>query len=786
MTDAKALGDAAFRAKNYGEAVSQYNAAISANPKGHALFSNRSAAHLKQGHNKAALEDAMKCLDLNPDFAKGYLRQGQALYKQEKYEEAAAAYAAGIQKDPANKALVDGLQAAQARLSGAVDEDDIDAPRQQGKRKKNKKKKKKAQKGPQSRVHTDVKDDASYGQAVTDSDTYVIGIDLGTTNSCVAVWKEEGKASGVVIIPTTNGDRTIPSYVSFDTETGDRKIGMGAKNQVTRNPTNTFYDVKRIIGQRWTDSGVEADCRRFGYEVLPDEKTGKPLVSVAQKGGAVKKMFPEEISALVLTKCKQTAEAYLKVPITKAVVTVPAYFNDSQRQATKAAGKIAGLDVLRIINEPTAAALAYGLDATQTKDDSKKKILIFDLGGGTFDVSILSIERGVFTVMATGGDTRLGGEDFDNVTIDYILKEMEKSGFENVKADPRAMQRLRKATEQAKRDLSNAQKAEIKLDAISGNKNFKFVLTRTVFEMLNKAKFIMTMETVKKVLKDAKLKTDNIDDLVLVGGSTRIPKVQELLAEMFGRQVDDLSKTVNPDEAVAYGAAVQGAILNGKRNDKTDSLLLLDVTPLSLGIETTGRVMSIIIPRNTAIPCVKTQTYTTENNYQTQVDVAVYEGERLKSDENNLLGEFTISNIENAKRGEPQIDVSFALDADGILDVTAIDQKTRSKAKITISNRSKVSNEEIEQMIKDAAASRKEDEERIKRMEAKNELEATIMEVLDIAADLEDAKLSKILEDAANKEQMFLEESAESAKVAEIALRRRNLARRIQNRRKDY
>jgi L1 cell adhesion molecule like protein len=410
-------------------------------------------------------------------------------------------------------------------------------------------------------------------------------------------------------------------------------------------------------------------------------------------------------------------------------------------------------------------------------------VLIFDLGGGTFDVSILSIESGIFEVQATGGDTRLGGEDFDNVTIDFVLSELEKNDITGIKEDPRALQRVRKAVEAAKRDLSSAKKAEIRLDALIGNKNAKYTLTRSQFENLNKTKFLMTMETVKKVLKDAKLKTGDIDDLVLVGGSTRIPKIQEMLAELFDRKVEDLSKAVNPDEAVAYGAAVQGAILNGRRNDKTDNLLLLDVTPLSLGIETTGRVMSVIIPRNTAIPCVKTQTYTTENNYQTQVDVSVYEGERLKSDENNLLGEFTISNIENAKRGEPQIDVSFALDSDGILDVTAIDQKTRSKAKITISNRSKVSSDEIEQMIKDAAASRADDEMRIKRMEAKNELESTIVEVLDIAAEMDtDAKLAKILEDAANKEQMWMDENSDTAKVAEIALRRRNLSRRIQNR----
>jgi heat shock protein 1/8 len=438
--------------------------------------------------------------------------------------------------------------------------------------------------------------------------------------------------------------------------------------------------------------------------------------------------------------------------------------------------------VLRIINEPTAAALAYGLDKTSTRSGEGQMVLVFDLGGGTFDVSVLSIENGVFTVLATGGDTRLGGEDFDNAVLDHLLLEAEKQGLgapEEFKKDARALQRVRKAAEAAKRELSNANSAEIRLDSLVGNKNFKNKLTRAKFELLNRARFNMCIETVQRVLKDAKLKQTDMDDIVLVGGSTRIPMIQKELATYFNKTVDDLCKSVNPDEAVAYGAAVQGAILNGSRNAKTDNLLLMDVTPLSLGIETTGRVMSVIIPRNTPIPCSKTQVYTTEQNYQTKVDVSVYEGERLKSDENNLLGEFTISGIESAKRGEPQIDVTFSLDSDGCLNVTAKDQKTGAEAKISIANRSKMSSEEIDRMVKEAERFKKEDAERIKKMEAKNELEATIFQVLDIAQEIDDRKMAGILEEAAHKDQLWMEEFGEAAKAAELAMRRRNLARRI-------
>jgi len=435
------------------------------------------------------------------------------------------------------------------------------------------------------------------------------------------------------------------------------------------------------------------------------------------KGEAVQ-FAPEEVSAMVLSHCKDLAEKFLKCEVTRAVVTVPAYFNDAQRNATKAAGQIAGLDVLRIINEPTAAALSYGLD-NAAKSDKPLNVLIFDLGGGTFDVSILTIEGGIFTVKATGGDTRLGGEDFDNNLVEHLLSEVDKQGLEDPRNDAKTLMRLKKVAEVAKRDLSNAETCEVRLDAfMSPDKNFICKVDRAKFESLNKGPFTVCMDTVKRVIKDAKIKNEDIDEIVLVGGSTRIPKLQGMLMDLFNGKA--LCKSLNPDEAVAYGAAIQGGILSGKRNSKTDSLLLMDVTPLSLGIETTGRVMSVVIPRNTAIPCVKTQTYTTESNYQTKVDVSVYEGERLKSDENNLLGEFTISGIESAKRGEPQVDVSFSIDSNGILNVTAKDQKTNATADIEIANRSRATTEEIDKMVAEANKFKQDDKERMRKIEARN------------------------------------------------------------------
>jgi heat shock protein 1/8 len=738
----KNSGNNAFAGKNFKVAAEKFTQAIELDTKNHALYSNRSAAYMKMKMFKEALADGEMCLKLKPDWAKGFSRTGAALYSLGEYEKSVTIYAQGLAKDPADALLTKGLAASQEQL-----------------RKKNKL----------------PEDDTKDG---LEEEEHVIGIDLGTTYSCVGVWEK----NQVTIIANTDGNKTIPSYVHFSKEDGSRLVGQSAKNQATREPSNTIYDIKRVIGQRFSDSGVDTDIRRFPFAVVQGDND-KPMVEVTHNNQQ-KQYAPEQISAMVLGTCKTLAEKYLGTTVNKAVITVPAYFSDSQRNATKAAGVIAGLEVMRIINEPTAAALAYGLDTSgeeKKNDEGTKSVLVFDLGGGTFDVSILVIENGIFTVKATGGDTRLGGEDFDNATIDFILTEAIRGGCPDPRTDNRAMQRLRKACEAAKRALSEANSSEIRVDALMGNHNFKFNLTRQKFEQLQISKFTMCMETVRHVLKDAKMKPAEIDDIVLVGGSTRIPKLQEMLREMFDNK--QLCKALNPDEAVAYGAAVQGAILNGKRSSKTDNVLLMDVTPLSLGIETTGRVMSVIIPRNTPIPCVKTQTYTTEHNYQTKVDIPVYEGERMKSDENNLLGEFAITGIESAKRGEPQIDVAFSLDSNGILTVTAKDQKTGSVAKIEIANRSRASNEDIEKMVAEAEQFRMEDQERTKRIESKNEFEALIYEAIEMADSMDDAKLGKILRDAAVKDQDWLDENADSAKLSELNLRKRTLNRRLQNKR---
>lgn len=710
-------------------------------------YSNRSAAYLKANQNKEALADAEKCLSLNPDWTKGFARKGAALLALKEHNKAVACYAAGLAIDPEDSILTEGLAAAQKELS---------------------KKKKKKTKGAAKDDGTDATEATEKKEAID----YVIGIDLGTTYSCVGVWINDS----VTIIPNDDGQKTIPSYVSFDPQTGERHVGHAAKSQAARNTKNTIYDIKRIIGQRYGDSGVETDISKFQFGVVRGDED-KPMVQVQEKGE--NKLFaPEEISAMVLTKCKDLSEKFLGSPVNRAVITVPAYFNDAQRNATKTAGLIAGLDVLRIINEPTAAALSYGLDNSIQKG-KPLSVLIFDVGGGTFDVSVLVIESGIFTVKATGGDTRLGGEDFDHNLVEYLLSEVDKQKIPDPRGSSRHMQRLKQAAEVCKRELSKAQTADIVLDAFGdSNVTFSVTVTREAFERVNKGLFVSCMDTVRHVLKDAKMKTSEINEIVLVGGSTRIPKIQEMLVELF--EGKSLCKTLNPDEAVAYGAAVQGAILSGNRNSKTDSLLLMDLTPLSLGIETTGRVMSVIIPRNTPIPVVKTQTYTTEQNYQTKVDISVYEGERLKSDENNLLGEFTISGIEAAKRGEPQIDVSFSIDSNGILNVSAKDQKTGANAKIAIANRSRATTAQIDKMVAEAAAFRVADQERVRKIEAKNELENVINEVLAAAKELDDGKMSNILSAAADKEQIWLDENYETAKAADIALRRRQLSRRLE------
>lgn len=488
---------------------------------------------------------------------------------------------------------------------------------------------------------------------------------------------------------------------------------------------------------------------------------------------------------MVLAYMKKTAEKYLNRPITRAVITVPAHFGDSQRAATQAAGRIAGLNVLRIINEPTAAALSYGLDLQRSNKSENQNVLIFDLGGGTFDVTILAMENGAFQVKATGGDIHLGGEDFDLKVAEFFAQEAVEQGFPDLTSDEKAMMRFRVEAERAKRQLSQGVSAQISIENLVkkeakavGSRDFNFTLTRDKFEKLQSALFQRCLDCVHSVLKDAKLKKEQIDEIVLVGGSTRIPKLQMMLSEAFdGKQ---LCRSLNPDEAVAYGAAVQGAILNGQRSKATENLLLKDVTPLSLGIETTGRVMSVVIPRNTPIPCTKTQVYTTEADYQTMVDISVYEGERLKTEQNNLLGEFQIKGIERAKRGEPQVNVSFSLDSNGILQVTAKDQKTGAEAKIEINHGGRTSEADIQKMIQDAAIFRREDEAALAQTEARNSLDQILLQCETYLLQEKDTKKKIELEQAMSETRQWLDAEGESAKTTAIAAKKRVLERTLQ------